>query len=124
VIGLAEAGGEALDFVKQIYIEALDHIEELCAPYADVIDIKISALPASTEVKKWDSKKFAGALRHDQKNSHYNPNMRQLIHVGYKLAALKMDQYFRLLDANEEIVAGCVYENIFDRHIRLLFDLK
>ena len=104
VIGLAEAGGEALDFVKGIYIEALDHIEELCAPYADVIDIKISALPSSAEVKKWDSKKFAGALRHDQRNSHYNANMRQLIHVGYKLAALKMDQYFRLLDANEEIV--------------------
>lgn len=124
VIGLAEAGGEALDFVKGIYLEALDHIEELCAPYADVIDIKISALPSGAEVKKWDSKKFAGALRHDQKNPHYNPNMRQLIHVGYKLAALKMDQYFRLLDANEEIVAGCVYENIYDRHIRLLFGLK
>jgi tagaturonate epimerase len=124
VIGLAEAGGEALDFVRGIYIEALDHIEELCAPYADVIDIKISALPGSAEVKKWDSKKFAGALRHDQRNPQYNANMRQLIHVGYKLAALKMDQYFRLLDANDAIVAGCVYDNIYDRHIRLLFDLK
>ena len=42
VIGLAESGGEALDFVKEIYIKSLEKIEELCAPYADVIDINIS----------------------------------------------------------------------------------
>ena len=45
VIGLAESGGEALDFVKEIYFKSLENIEELCAPYADVIDIKVSELP-------------------------------------------------------------------------------
>lgn len=124
VIGLAEAGGEALNFVKGIYAESLDHIEELCAPYADVIDIKISALPSKAEVMKWDSQKFAASLRHDQKNVNYNSNMRQLIHVAYKLAAHKMDPYFRLLDANEKIVSECVYENIYDRHISRIFGLK
>ena len=43
--------------------------------------------------------------------------MRQLIHVAYKLAALKMDDYFRLLEANEKTVSKCVYENIYNRHI-------
>ena len=46
VIGLAESGGEALDFVKEIYSESLEKIDELCAPYADVIDINVSSLPS------------------------------------------------------------------------------
>ena len=46
VIGLSESGGEALEFVKTIYAESLEKIDELCAPYADVIDIKISSLPS------------------------------------------------------------------------------
>jgi hypothetical protein len=50
--------------------------------------------------------------------------MRQLIHVAYKLAALKMDEYFKLLDKNEKTISGCVYENIYNRHICRLFDIK
>jgi tagaturonate epimerase len=124
VIGLSESGGEALDFVKSIYIESLEKIDELCAPYSDVIDINVSSLPSKTEVSKWNSKKYASSLRNIPGNKDYNPNMRQLIHVAYKLAALKMDEYYRLLDANENIVAKCVYENIYDRHICRLFDIK
>jgi len=121
VIGLAESGGEALAFVKDVYAKALEKIEELCAPYADVIDINVSALPSKDEVSGWNSSKFAAALRHVPGNPDYNPNMRQLIHVGYKLAAMKMDEYFRLLDANEKTVSQCVYENMYDRHICRLF---
>jgi hypothetical protein len=124
VIGLAESGGEALDFVKEIYAESLEKIDELCAPYADVIDIKVSALPSKQEVLKWNSKKFADSIRHVAENKDYNANMRQLIHVAYKLAALKMDQYFRLLESNEKTVAQCVFENIYDRHIRRLFNIN
>lgn len=123
VIGLAESGGEALELVKDIYSESLLHIEELCAPYADVIDIKISSLPSAAEVKTWDNKRFASAIRHNQENKNYNPDMRQLIHVAYKLAAKKMDQYFRLLETNEKTVSECVFENVYERHIRRLFDL-
>jgi tagaturonate epimerase len=123
VIGLAESGGEALDFVKVIYSESLEKIEELCTPYADVIDINVSSLPSKQEVLKWDSKKFADSVRNIPGNTDYNPNMRQLIHVAYKLAALKMDEYFRLLEANEKTVSQCVYDNIYDRHIRRLFSL-
>jgi hypothetical protein len=123
VIGLAEAGGEALGFVKDIYIHSLEKIDELCAPYADVIDIDKSKLPSKDEVSEWDSRKFAASVRHDQKNKDYNPDMRQLIHVAYKLAAHQMDKYYSLLEKNEKIVSDCVYENIYDRHIRRLFGI-
>jgi tagaturonate epimerase len=124
VIGLAQSGGEALDFVKDIYIKSLEKIDELCAPYADVIDIDRRSLPSKDEVLKWDNIKFADSLRHIQGNKSYNLNMRQLIHVAYKMAAVKMDEYFKLLDKNEVTVSGCVYENIYDRHICRLFDIK
>jgi hypothetical protein len=124
VIGLAMAGGEALDFVKEIYSKSLEKIDELCAPYADVIDIDKSSLPSKMVVSKWSSEKFADSLRHIPGNSDYNPNMRQLIHVAYKLAAQKMDEYYVLLDKHKEIVAGCVYDNVYKRHICRLFEIK
>jgi hypothetical protein len=124
VIGLAESDGEALDFVKKIYAESLEKIEELCTPYADVIDINVSSLPSKQEVSEWTSKKYADTLRHIPGNPDYNPNMRQLIHVAYKLAALQMKDYYRLLETNEETVSKCVYENVYNRHICRLFDIK
>ena len=124
VIGLAESGGEALDFVKLIYADSLKKIDELCAPYADVIDINRSSLPSSVEVSKWNSTNFSDSIRHIPGNKTYNPNIRQLIHVAYKLAALKMDKYNRLLESNEKTISKCVYDNIYHRHICRLFDLK
>jgi hypothetical protein len=123
VIGLAESGGEALDFAKDIYLHALEKIEELCAPYADVIDIDRTSLPSKSTVGKWDSSRFAAALRHIPGAKGYNPNMRQLIHVAYKLAAMNMEQYMSLLDKNWKVVSRCVYENIYNRHICRLFDI-
>jgi tagaturonate epimerase len=49
--------------------------------------------------------------------------MRQLVHVAYKLAANKKDEFNKLLDANEKIISRCVYENIYNRHICRLFDI-
>jgi tagaturonate epimerase len=124
VIGLAVSGREALIFVKEIYFESLGIIDELCAPYADVIDIRTGRLPSKDEVSGWDSERFASAIRHIPDNINYNPDMRQLIHVAYKLAAHKMQQYFALLDENKIRVTASVYENIYNRHICRLFDLK
>jgi len=124
VIGLAEAGGEALDFVKDIYSKSLDKIDELCAPYADVIDIDRSALPSSVSVSAWNSRKFADSLRHDMKNPDYNPGMRQLIHVAYKLPAENMEVYFRLLKEHKQLISDCVFENIYNRHICRLFGIN
>ncbi|HEX8560767.1 MAG TPA: tagaturonate epimerase family protein [Pyrinomonadaceae bacterium] len=121
IIGLAEAGGEGLALAKEIYGKALDDIEALCAPYATVIDIERPKLPAKEEVGRWTSEQFVGALRHDQINPLYNPSLRQLLHVGYKVAARMGDRYLSMLRANEEVVGRNVTENLLDRHIRPLF---
>lgn len=123
VIGLALAGGEALDFVKEIYGKALQNVEKLCAPYADVIDIDESQLPSAEEVGKWSNEDFANALRHIPGHPQYNPNLRQLVHVGYKLAADQIERYNSLLEKNADIVGNCVYENIYDRHLKRLLAL-
>ena len=123
VIGLALAGGKALELAKQFYKSALNRQEELCAPYADVIDIKQDQLPSAAEVDQWDSKKFANTLRHIPGHPDYNPNFRQLIHVGYKIAAESGTAYTDLLEKHHEIVGSCVEENLFDRHLKRLFGL-
>ena len=124
IIGLAESGGEALEFVKMIYSRSLEKINELCAPYADVIDIKVSSLPSIDDVSKWNGKKFSDSLKHVPGNENYNPNMRQLIHVAYKIAALQITEYNKLLQLNEETISACVFENIYNRHICRLFNIK
>ena len=121
LIGLAEAGGDALAFATEIYAEALDHVDELCAPYASVIDIDRAKLPSAAEVAKWTSDQFTGALRHDQGNPLFNSSFRQLLHVAFKLAAKKGRRYLDLLEANEEIVGRNVTENLYERHLRPLF---
>jgi tagaturonate epimerase len=124
VIGLAESGNEGYAFVQELYAKALENTDELCAPYSDVIDINNRKLPTKKEVMTWDNKKFASSLRHIKGNPLYNPNMRQLVHVAYKLAAQQIDDYNLLLDKNEKTVSDCVYENIYNRHICRLFDIK
>lgn len=122
VIGLAKAGGNALKFVKEIYAESLKDIKGLAAPYADVIDIKENELPKAEETNNWTSEQFVNALIHIPNNNNLNINMRQLIHVGYKLAADRIEEFNALLEENAEIVGNCVYENIYDRHLKRLFD--
>ncbi|HEY2344184.1 MAG TPA: tagaturonate epimerase family protein [Chthoniobacteraceae bacterium] len=121
LIGLAEAGGEALALAKEIYAEALDHVDELCGPYAAVIDIDRGKLPSAAEVAGWTSGQYTGALRHDQRHPLFNSSFRQLLHVGFKLAAKKGRRYLDLLEANEEVVGRNVTENLFARHLRPLF---
>jgi len=123
VIGLAVSGGEALKAAKSIYAQALSRQEELCAPYADVIDIRADQLPTAEEVAAWSSEKFANTLRHIPGHPDYNPNLRQLIHVGYKIASEMGTYYTDLLKANKEVIGQCVEENLYDRHLKRLFKL-
>jgi hypothetical protein len=123
VIGLAVSGGEALKAAKSIYAQALARKEELCAPYADVIDIKSDQLPTAEEVATWSSEKFANTLRHIPGHPDYNANLRQLIHVGYKIASEMGTYYTDLLKANNEVIGHCVEENLFDRHLKRLFNV-
>ena len=121
VIGLAEAGGEGLALAKEIYAQAFAHSAELCAPYATVIDIDPAKLPAPAEVAYWSSAQFTAALRHDPGSPAYNPSLRQLLHVGFKVAAQLGQRYLDLLDANREVIAKNVTHNLYDRHIAPVF---
>ena len=123
VIGLALSGGEALKAAKEIYATAIGRQEELCGPYADVIDIDDSKLPSAEEVNGWSGEKFANTLRHIPGHADYNPSFRQLIHVGYKIAAEMGDRYYKLLEGNAEVIGQCVEENIYERHLKRLFNL-
>jgi hypothetical protein len=123
VIGLALAGGEGLEMAKTIYANALEQKEQLCAPYADVIEIDATQLPSVEEVKGWSSEKFANTLRHIPGHPDYNPNFRQLVHVAYKVAADMGKSYTDLLEQHAEIIGSCVEENIFERHLKRLFSL-
>lgn len=120
LIGLAEAGGDAFAFTKEIYSSALDHVDELCAPYATVIDIDRAKLPSASEVNGWTSEQFVRALRHIPSDPLFNSSLRQLLHVGFKLAAKTGRQYLDLLESNSEIVGRNVTENIFARHLHPL----
>lgn len=121
LIGLAEAGGEGLDLAKEIYAEAYWHREELCAPYAAVIDIDVATLPAPADVDKWSSDQFVSALRHDPRNAAYNSSIRQLLHVGFKVAAKLGDRYLNQLSKMEGSVAKNVTTNLYERHIKPVF---
>lgn len=120
-IGLAEADGDGLKLAKEIYAEALAHVDELCAPYAAVIDIDRAKLPPAATVAGWTSGQFVAALRHDPRNRAFNPCLRQLIHVGYKVAANMGERYIAQLVACEETVSRNVTANLFGRHIGPLF---
>ena len=120
-IGLAEAGGNGLQLVQEIYAEALQHTDELCGPYAAVIDIDRTRLPAANEVKHWTSEQFVRALRHDQADPKFNPHLRQLLHVGYKIAAQMGPRFLDALDEHAASVSKNVTLNLFERHIKPLF---
>ena len=121
LIGLAEAGGNGLEIAKEVYREAYAHSDELCKPYATVIDIDHAKLPNPDDVDGWTSLQFTSALRHDQSNPAYNPSFRQLLHVGFKVAAKMGERYLKALEENEDTVAHNVTTNLFERHIRPIF---
>jgi len=121
VIGLAESGGEGLEAAKEIYSKAYEKLEELCAPYAAVIDIDPVKLPAVEDVKRWSSEEFVGALRHDPANPAFNPSLRQLVHVGFKVAAQMGERYLAMLKTCEAAISRNVTANLFERHLKPLF---
>jgi hypothetical protein len=119
--GLAESGGSGLAVAKEIYAEAYSQRAELCAPYASVIDIDVAMLPKPDAVNGWSSERFTSTLRHDQSNREYNPGFRQLLHVGFKVAAKMGDRYLKELDSHQTVISRNVTTNLFERHIRPVF---
>ncbi len=123
ITGLAAAGNEGLEIARLIYRNAFERKEELCKPYATVIEIDDSALPDPSVIQNWSKEKFVGTLRHIKGHPDYNPNFRQLLHVGYKVAAELGNRYYEALDKFSNVVGRNVCDNIYERHLKPLFAL-
>ncbi len=118
VAGLALADGDALKLAQEVYEKAYGRLEELCKPYAAVIDIDRAQLPEPKTVQGWSGAEFAAALRHDQKCQAYNRHFRQLLHVGFKVAAEMGPVYYQALEANADVISRLVTENLLEKHIK------
>ena len=77
--------------------------------------------PRSEHGATVDGELFALALRHDPSCPVYNPHLRQLLHVGYKIAAEMGPRFLHALESGRDTIAQQVTTNLFDRHIRPLF---
>jgi hypothetical protein len=119
--GLCQGGGDGLAIAGEILAGALARVRDLCEPYAAVIAIDPERLPSADAVSRWDGETFARALRRDPACPSYNPHLRQLLHVAYRLAGEMGPRWLAALDRHEETIARNVTENIFARHLRPLF---
>jgi tagaturonate epimerase len=121
VIGVALSGPSGLAVAKKIYLQALPRFDELCKPYATVVEIDRAQLPPPAAVEKWGAEDFVNRLRHDQAQPAYDRNLRQLVHVAFRVAAEMGTEWTGALATARETAGRCVRENLFDRHIRPLF---
>lgn len=121
VIGLAESGGDGLAMANEIYASCFHRIDELTKPYATVIDVDRSKLPAPDVVKSWSGAKFAAALRHDPRCADFNPSFRQLVHVSFKAAAEAGTKFTDQLKQNRAVIARGVTGNLLEKHLLPLF---
>jgi hypothetical protein len=121
LIGMAAADGEGLVLAKEIYRQAFARNAELTAPYATVLAIDQSKLPKPAVVAKWSAAEFVAALQHDPQAIAFNPNFRQLLHVGYKIAAEMGSEFQDALARYAEFIAPHVTDNLYSRHLQPLF---
>ena len=124
LIGLALAGGNALKAVRDIYTTGFSRSSELMGPYASVININPEELPDPSRVTNWTGEQWANAIRHVPEHPEYNPNIRQLLHVSYKIAAEMGKDYLSLLKQHSEVIETQIIENLYDRHLVRLFDIQ
>jgi tagaturonate epimerase len=120
IIGIALSGSRGLRVAKRVYAQALSRFDELCKPYATVVEIDRRKLPDPSEVEAWTSEQFVRRVRHDPSCPEFSVHIRQLMHVAFKVAAEMSGEYYEALDSARETVAACVTENLFDRHIKPL----
>jgi hypothetical protein len=120
LIGLAESGGEGLAIAREVYAQSLARIDELSQPYATVVDIDRSQLPPAATVDAWSPEQFAAALRHDPACTSFNPHLRQLLHIGFRIAAEMGPRYIAQLKACAESISRNTTANLVDRHLKPL----
>ena len=121
VAGLAESGGEGLEIAKDIYASAVLQSEDLIAPYAPVVDIEISRLPAVEKVRGWNSEDYVAALNHDSSCPDYDPCFRQFMHVSFKVAGDMKSRFTDALKTSAPVIARRVRDNLLKKHIEPLF---
>ncbi len=121
VIGVALSGPAGLAVTKRVYELALPRFDELVKPYATVVEIDQTKLPPPATVDSWSADDFVGRLRHDQSHPSYDVNLRQFVHVAFRVAAEMGAEWTGALEAAREVAGRCVTENLFDRHVRPLF---
>jgi hypothetical protein len=121
ISGLAESGGEGLIIAKEIYLQSFERFAELTAPYIAVVDIDQRKLPQPKVVAGWHSTEYVSALQHAESCPDYNPHFRQLLHIGFKIAAEMGERFMGALRANEPSVSRNVTENLFQRHLLPIF---
>lgn len=118
LIGLAESKGEAFEFAKLVYKEALERYDELTKDYTSVLSINKEELPAVESFKS--GKEYADALRHKPDSDTYDPNFRQLLHCAYRIAAEK-EEFETLLMKHRERIEENVTYNLYERHLKNIF---
>jgi len=121
IVGLADSGGDGLAMAKEVYRAAYESIDECIAPYATVVDIDRAKLPAPSEVDGWEGSALVGALRHVKSDKRFNPSMRQLVHVAFRVAAKMGPRYLDALAKHEAAVSRNVTQNLYERHLAPLF---
>jgi len=121
VIGIALSSSRGLELAKLIYVRALSRFDELCGPYATVVEIERAKLPEPAAVAGWNAEAFVSRLRHDTSCPEYSTDLRQLLHVSFKLAAELGGEFYAALDDARLLAGTCVTDNLFARHLRPLF---
>jgi len=121
VAGLAAAGGDGLAVARDVYAEAYRRFEEMTGPYRSVVAIDRAKLPEPGEVARWSGEEFVRALRHNPSSEYFNPHLRQLVHVGFKVAAEMGTRFTSLLEKHRDLIEPFVTENILTKHINPLF---
>jgi tagaturonate epimerase len=121
IAGIAASGGAGLDLAKEIYRESFQRYDALCEPYLAVIRIDKNQLPVPGSVDTWSAVEFLRALHHDPSCKSYNPHLRQLMHIGFKVAAEKKGRLSEMREECRPAIEENVTRNIFDRHIRPLY---
>jgi hypothetical protein len=121
IIGVALSGPRGLALAKRIAVQSLSRFDELCKPYATVVEIDRAKLPAPAAIEGWTAEQFVARVRHAQACPDFDVNGRQLLHVAFKLAAEMGGEFHAALDEARETAGRCVTENLFDRHVRPLF---
>ncbi len=121
LIGLIESGDKGLAFVKDIYTEGFSRYDELLQPYLHSVEIEKDKLPSPEVVNEWSMEKFGSALRHEPLGKSMDVNLRQLLHISFRVAAEKGPLYYDAMEKARGSISKCVTNNLFERHIKPIF---